>query len=382
MIPRFRPSIGFKELLKIFSINIGAVRKFEKQFAKEFKAVDAVAFPYGRSSQWAFFNAVGIKNSEIIMPAYTCSVVAHSISLSGNTPRFVDIDLEDFNMNLDILRNTINKNTKGVIATHTFGYPQDLNQLEDIINDAEKRYGNKIWLMQDCCHAFGAEHNGKMIGTSGDVAVYAFNISKIIHSVFGGMLTFQDQELANKVRAWRDLNFNKASILKSIKRRAYLFSTYIAFNKYIYGMTYWIQKNTKLLDLFTKAYHLDDSIHFPPDYLENMSNFEASVGLVQLKKYPKIIKYRINMANNYSKNLKNRANWNLPPIIEGATYSHYPVRVPNKEEVMEEYLQKGIQLGEVIEYSVPDLECYKNIGDECPNSREASKTTINFRVTK
>lgn len=315
MIPRFRPSIGFKELLKIFSINIGAVRKFEKQFAKEFKAVDAVAFPYGRSSQWAFFNAVGIKNSEIIMPAYTCSVVAHSISLSGNTPRFVDIDLEDFNMNLDILRNTINKNTKGVIATHTFGYPQDLNQLEDIINDAEKRYGNKIWLMQDCCHAFGAEHNGKMIGTSGDVAVYAFNISKIIHSVFGGMLTFQDQELANKVRAWRDLNFNKASILKSIKRRAYLFSTYIAFNKYIYGMTYWIQKNTKLLDLFTKAYHLDDSIHFPPDYLENMSNFEASVGLVQLKKYPKIIKYRINMANNYSKNLKNRANWNLPPII-------------------------------------------------------------------
>ena len=103
MIPRFRPSIGFKELLKIFSINIGAVRKFEKQFAKEFKAVDAVAFPYGRSSQWAFFNAVGIKNSEIIMPAYTCSVVAHSISLSGNTPRFVDIDLEDFNMNLDIL---------------------------------------------------------------------------------------------------------------------------------------------------------------------------------------------------------------------------------------------------------------------------------------
>ena len=67
-------------------------------------------------------------------------------------------------------------------------------------------------------------------------------------------------------------------------------------------MTYWIQKNTKILDLFTKAYHLDDKIHFPPDYLENMSNFEASVGLVQLKKYPQIIKYRINMANNYSKN--------------------------------------------------------------------------------
>ena len=95
MIPRFRPSLGIKEFLKIFSLNIGAVRKFEKKFAKKFNAVDAIAFPYGRSAQWAFFNAIGIKNAQIIMPAYTCSVVAHSISLSGNTPRFVDINLND-----------------------------------------------------------------------------------------------------------------------------------------------------------------------------------------------------------------------------------------------------------------------------------------------
>ena len=102
MIPRFRPSLGIQEFLKIFSFNIGAVRKFEKEFANKFNAVDAIAFPYGRSAQWAFFNAVGLKNSEIIMPAYTCSVVAHSISLSNNIPRFIDINLDDFNMNLDI----------------------------------------------------------------------------------------------------------------------------------------------------------------------------------------------------------------------------------------------------------------------------------------
>ena len=46
-----------------------------------------------------------------------------------------------------------------------------------------------------------------MIGTSGDVAIYALNISKIITSIFGGMLTFQDQKLANKVRDWRDTHF-------------------------------------------------------------------------------------------------------------------------------------------------------------------------------
>lgn len=382
MIPRFRPSLGIQEFLKIFSFNIGAVKKFEKEFANKFNAVDAIAFPYGRSAQWAFFNAVGLKNSEIIMPAYTCSVVAHSISLSNNIPRFIDINLDDFNMNLDILKKTINKDTRAIIATHTFGYPQDIDALEKIVKDGEERFGNKIWLMQDCCHAFGAEHQGRMIGSSGDVAVYAFNISKIMHSIFGGMLTFQDQELADKVRDWRDSNYKKTSTFKSLRRRAYLFAIYIAFNKYIYGITCWIQNNTTLIDVFTKAYHLDDNIHFPPDYLESMSNIEAAVGSVQLKKYPEIIRYRKEMALNYSKNLDSRSDWKLPPIIQGATYSHYPVRVPNKEEVMKEYLQKGIQLGEVIEYNVPDLECYKNIGDECPNSREASKTTINFRVTK
>ena len=382
MIPRFKPSLGLKEFSKIFKFNANSVKKFEKEFAKTFKAVDAVAFPYGRAAQWAFFNAIGLKNSEIIMPAYTCSVVAHSISLSENTPRFVDINLDDFNMNLDKLRRTINESTRCIIATHTFGYPQDLDVLEEIVRDAEKRFGHKIWLMQDCCHAFGAEHKGRTIGTSGDVAVYAFNISKIMNSIFGGMLTFQDQDLANKVRIWRDKNFKSPSMLKSLKRRIYLLTVYIAFNKLIYGFTFWLQNNTKFLDPFTKSYHLDDKIHFPPDYLEKMTSIEAAVGLVQLKRYPKIIEHRRKMANYYSGNLVQKDDWKLPPLVDGANYSHYAVRVPNKGQVMKDYLDEGIQLGELIQYSVPDLECYKHIGDECPNARLASRTTINFPVTK
>ena len=119
------------------------------------------------------------------MPAYTCSVVAHAVVLSGNVPRFIDINLDDYNMNLEDAEAAINKNTRVIIATHTFGYPQDLNRLEAMVRKGEKKYGHKIWLMQDCCHAFGAEWNGRMIGTSGDVAIYAFNISKMITSIFG-----------------------------------------------------------------------------------------------------------------------------------------------------------------------------------------------------
>ena len=84
MVPRFKPTIGFKELLTVLLPSRSSVDQFEKKFASKFGAAEAVAFPYGRSAQWAFCCALGIKGQEIILPAYTCSVVAHAVVLSGN----------------------------------------------------------------------------------------------------------------------------------------------------------------------------------------------------------------------------------------------------------------------------------------------------------
>lgn len=335
MIPRFKPDLGWAEFKALFRRNRGAVKRFEREFAQSFQAVDAVAFPYGRSAQWAFFKAMGVEDAEIIMPAYTCSVVAHAVSLSGNTPRFIDINLDDYNMNLNEAEAAINEKTRAIIATHTFGYPQDLDRLETMEREAEQRYGHKVWLMQDCCHAFGAKWNGRMIGASGDVAVYAFNISKIMTSIFGGMLTFQNQTLADKVRAWRDAHYKPAAWYKAIQRRLYLLAVYVAFNEKIYGLTWWLQEKTPLLNRFTKAYHLDDQIHFPPDYLDAMLDVEAAVGLEQLKKYSQIIAHRRKMAKWYDKNLSRKQGWVFPPIVEGATYSHYVVRVPDRQAVVQ-----------------------------------------------
>ena len=382
MIPRFKPWLGCPEFAALFRRNRGAVGRFEKAFAQAFQAVDAVAFPYGRSAQWAFFKAMGIENAEIIMPAYTCSVVAHAVSLSGNTPRFIDIDLHDYNMNLDEAEASITEHTRAIIATHTFGYPQDLDRLEAMVKRAEARYGHKVWLMQDCCHAFGAEWQGRMIGTSGDVAVYAFNISKIMTSIFGGMLTFQDQGLANKVRAWRDAHYHQAHWLKGIQRRLYLLAVYIAFNEKVYGLTWWLQEKTPLLNRLTKAYHLDDQIHFPPDYLDQMLNVDAAVGLAQLRQYPLIIQRRRDNALWYDKHLERREGWVFPPLVEGATYSHYVVRVPDRRAIADEYAAFGIQLGELIQYSIPLLPCYQFQGAGFEKSELASFSTINFPVTR
>ena len=76
-----------------------------------------------------------------------------------------------------------------------------------------------------------------------------------------------------------------------------------------------------------------------------MSDVEASVGLVQLGKYSEIVQQRRKKAKWYDNHLERREGWEFPPIVEGATYSHYTVRVVDRHSVIREYAAKGISLG-------------------------------------
>ena len=83
--------------------------------------------------------------------------------------------------------------------------------------------------------------------------------------------------------------------------------------------------------------------------------------------------------NFYNKELVRHKDWVLPPIVNGATYSHYTVRVQNRDEVINKYALKGVQLGELIQYSIPSLKCYRKLdGINYPNAHQASLETINF----
>ena len=357
------------------------VSRFEAAFAHVFEAKRALAFPYGRSALWAFFKAFGIKNAEIIMPAYTCVVVAHATVLSGNIPRFVDINPTDYNMNLEQVASAINERTRAIVATHLFGYPLDVDRVSTIARDGETRYGHKIWVIQDCAHAFGARWKGKLVCNEGDVALFGLNISKTITSIFGGMLTTRNAELAARLRAWRDSNFVQPGMQKSLRRGIYLLSVYPAFEKHIYGLVNWLEEKTPLLDHFTKAYHLDGVICLPPDYLDKMTDLEARVGLAQVQKYPEIIRCRIAHAYYYAEHLRGIPCLVLPPIVEGATYSHYPVWVQDRRPWFAAARKVGVQLGQLIEYSIPEMPSYRQYKDrDFPNSFTAMNGMINLPV--
>lgn len=380
MMPRFKPRIGARELMALLGRHRGAVERFEQSFARSFGAAEAVAFPYGRSALWAFLQAVGLRDAEVVMPAYTCSVVAFAVSLSGNRPRFVDIRLDDYNMDLQQVEAAIGPQTRAILATHLFGYPLDLDRLEAIVAEAQARFGHKIWIIQDCAHAFGASWHGRSVGQSGDTALYAFNVSKMMTAIFGGMLTFGDRELAQRVRDWRDSHLHLPPALKGLSRRLYLLAATAAFSEPLYGLTWWLQEKTPWLNRLTRSYHLDDRIALPPDHLDRMLDVEAAVGLVQLDRYDDIVAHRRANAAYLDACLVRRDGWTMPPLVAGATYSHYVVRVPDRAACVAAAARSGVHLGELIQYSVPQLGPYGMPASAHPNAHAASRSTVNIPV--
>ena len=377
LLPRLKPYYTAIDWLYAFNFfKRNAVEEFEKKFAEKFKNKYGIMFQYGRTGIYALLKVWELKNVEVICPAYTCVVVPHAIVLSGNIPVFVDCAKGSWNMDLDLLEKAINENTRCIIATHLFGYPMNMDKLKDIIKKAEDKWGKKIYLIQDLAHSFGAKWKGKLLTEYGDASVFGLNISKIINSIFGGMVTTNDKVLYEKLKKWREKNTVKKGILKEIKRLLYFISVNFAFNPYIYSFVNWLERRG-FLDRFVKYYE-EDKIYFPNDWNEYPAEVEARVGLSQLKKYDYIVKMKIKNAKKWMEYLKNE-DIIFFDDIEGATYSHCVGLVKDRDTWVERYRKKGIQLGTLIEYSIPYMKAYQKYKrGEYPVSLEYSKRTVNF----
>lgn len=375
MIPRLKPDLGWNELVAAFTPpRKNDVERFERAFAEEMGQKNAIAFPYGRTGLVLLLEAMGLTDREVVCPAYTCVVVPHAIVTSGNKPVFVDSQEQDFNMDLELVPQAITERTGAIVATSIFGYPVDLDRLDEI----REQYPH-IRIIQDCAHSFAAEWKGKSVQKAGDAAIFGLNISKLITSIFGGMITTDDDYLANRLRSLRDNHLKPATLGKSLKRLFYLLAVYPTFFGPIYGLVSRLERSG-LLDNFVKYYD-DAIIDMPDDFLEMMTKIEARVGFIQISKHRKVIEHRRKTANIYHNALKDRENFQLPPQVEGATYSHYVPRVPERKTIIERALRNNIQLGELIEYSIPEMTAYqkfKYVGGD--HAKLMAETTINLPV--
>ena len=374
MIPRLKPYFDHKELAALVRKNEGAVENFEEKFARKFNAKYAVAFLYGRSGILAFLKCMGIQDSEIIMPAYTCVVVANAIVRSGNTPRFVDISLDNYGMDLGLLEKAINDRTKVIIGTPLFGYPYDAQGLQDII----RRSGRQILLMQDCAHSFGVEQNGKLICNMGDAALFAFSITKELSTIYGGMITTDSVEIYQKLIRYRDGNFTEPSFGENLKMLSLFFTAYAAFFGPFYGITNFLERRTRILDPITR-YYKEDVIDMPDDFLIRMPSINAKIGSIQLDKYDEIKERRRAIAKFYNEELRGLKGITGPRLAEGATYLYCISAVDNKKEFIECMGKRSIQIGDYIEYAIPYMKAYEKYkAGDYPNAYRCSREIVNL----
>ncbi len=375
MIPRLKPTLGWAELKAAFSPpGKDDVRLFEEAFAKLMGQKYALAFPYGRTGMILLFEALGFQDKEIICPAYTCVVVPHAIVLSGNRPVFVDCAAGEFNMDLDQVESVINENTGAIIATSLFGYPVNLDKLDEI-----KKKHPHVQIIQDCAHSFAAEWKGRPVQKEGIAAVFGLNISKILTSIFGGMITTDDEAMFLKLKNLRNSRLKAPSWKKSGKRLLYLLAVYPSFWGPVYGLINRLERSG-FLNRFVKYYD-ETKIEMPEDYLEGLCNIEARVGLTNIKKYKQIITNRRVAASHYFDFILENSDFILPLKVKGATYSHFVVQVKNKNHWLLSTIGFGLQLGWLIEYCIPEMEAYgaANPG-EYPIASKYALKTINLPV--
>ncbi|HMW04645.1 MAG TPA: DegT/DnrJ/EryC1/StrS family aminotransferase [Leptospiraceae bacterium] len=378
MIPRLKPFMGIDDLFAAISFfKSKSVEKFESEFAKKVNQKYAIAFPYGRTALMILLEAMNLKKKEIICPAYTCIVVPHAIVFSENDPVFLDSNPNDFNMDLKKIEPLLNNDTGAIVATSIFGYPINLDELKRI----KKKYPN-IKIIQDCAHSFTANYHGEFVHTVGDAAIFAMNISKHMNSIFGGMVTTDDADLAKKLIHLRDSKLKSPPFKKTLFRLAYLFAVYPTFHPFLYGIVNWMERKKLLGKLVEK---FDSKIFMPDDYLDKMIDVEARVGISQLKKIDRIIQDRVDAVNYYFDSLKDIKEIQLPPKIEGATYSHFTIQVENRDKLISYMLDKAIQLGQLIEYSVPELDSYKNrnyrVRPECNVASNFVPKVVNLPIS-
>jgi dTDP-4-amino-4,6-dideoxygalactose transaminase len=215
----------------------------------------------------------------------------------------------------------------------------------------------------------------------GDATIFGLNISKSMTSIFGGVTATNNSFLAQKIISFNKKLNQTGSVKREIYQRLYVVLAFIVFKPTPYRITHFLMSKTKLLSKLTDSYHLDGLIHFPKDHDRILTKISAQIGCLQLRKYDQNINNRINNSKIYESQLIDSRLIQKPKVIDGCTFSHFPILVSDKGAIRDKMLRKGVECGEVIQYSIPELDNYaKYVSKRFPAAAIASRSVINLPI--
>lgn len=177
-----------------------AVSDFEGQFSEYVGTSHCVSCNSGSDALYLALRAFNIGlGDEVLTSPFTFIATAETISMTGATPVFVDIDRTTFNLNIDLLEKAITPKTKAIIPVHLFGQPVGMTQLMEIA----QRYN--LYVIEDCAQATGARWKDKRVGNIGHIGCFSFFPTKNLGTCGdGGAITTNDHAIADTIRTIKE----------------------------------------------------------------------------------------------------------------------------------------------------------------------------------
>lgn len=254
------------------------VKEFETLFSERHKVKHALAVTSATTAMHVALVALGVgPGDEVIVPAFTWVATANVVLYCGAKPVFVDVDPMTFNIRPDQICDKLTSRTKAIIPVHLFGLCADM--------DAVKDAAPGIPIVEDAACASGAGYKGTPAGGLGDVGCFSFHPRKSVTTGEGGMVTTNNDELAETVNRLRN---HGASVPEEVRHHGP--QPYILADYEIMGFNY------------------------------RMTDLQGAVGAVQIKKLDQFIDERRHWAEFYEQKFS-EVPWLTAPITP-AGYDH------------------------------------------------------------
>jgi|Deesub1362B_J571_1020462.scaffolds.fasta_scaffold03767_4 dTDP-4-amino-4,6-dideoxygalactose transaminase len=239
------------------------VEEFEEKFADYIGVEHAVAVNSGTAALHIALASLGIgPGDEVVVPPLTFFSTVSAVLHQNAIPVFADIDAESFCLDPADFERKITENTKAIIPVHIFGNAAEMNEIVSIAEE------NDVTVIEDCAQAHGTEYKGRKVGSIGDAGCFSFYATKHMTTVEGGMITTDSDEIAEKARIIRN-----------------------------HGM-------------------IGRDQHVMLGYNYRMSEINAAIGLVQLKKLERLNELRIKNSLYLLEQIRERIEWVRVPEMK------------------------------------------------------------------
>jgi dTDP-4-amino-4,6-dideoxygalactose transaminase len=290
------------------------------------------------SKNWPGFDV----NEDIVLtPALTCFATTASILANNCKIKWLDVDKETSNIDMNDLRSKLNERTKIVYIVHWGGNPVDLDQLKELQKHHKIKYGYKFKIIEDCAHAFGAKYDGKKLGNHGNICVFSLQAIKHLTCGDGGIIILPNKEL-----------YERAKLLR------------------------WFGIDRDKRNYNRKDFRLENDIE-EYGYKFHMNDINATIGLCNIEYVNEILEKNRKNCEYLYKNLKNNKSIKLLKLSEKSLSSCwlFTIKVDRKNDFIDKMKSYEIVTSQV--HNRNDINsCVSEFKTNLPNLDEFEKEMI------